>query len=71
MVAAAGAEMKTGVPRCLYRAKTRRMTLWVPNRSSMSSNLGVFVDQSADPVPASEAKTGGDATWGSGLSGAA
>ena len=39
--------------------------------ASMSCNLGVFVDQPADPVPASEAKTGDDATWGGGISGAA
>ncbi|HEX8933173.1 MAG TPA: hypothetical protein VF788_03060, partial [Pseudonocardiaceae bacterium] len=30
----------------------------VPNRSSMSCNLGVFVDQSAEPVAASEVEVG-------------
>jgi hypothetical protein len=30
--------------------------LGVPNRSSVSCDLGIFVDQSADPVAASEAK---------------
>ena len=33
-----------------------RINLWVPNRSSMSCNLGIFVDQSTEPVAASEAK---------------
>jgi Transposase DDE domain len=46
----------TGMRRARYRGLDK--TLWVPNRSSMSCNLGVFVDQSADPVAASEAKMG-------------
>ena len=33
-------------------------TLWVPNRSSTSGDLGIFVDQPAEPVAASEAKAG-------------
>jgi NAD(P)-dependent dehydrogenase (short-subunit alcohol dehydrogenase family) len=33
-------------------------TLWVPNWSSRSCELGVFVDQSAEPVAASDAKRG-------------
>ena len=32
--------------------------LWVPNRSSMSWDLGVFVDQSAESIAMSEAKLG-------------
>lgn len=32
--------------------------LWVPNRSSTSGDLGIFVDQSAEPIVASEAKVG-------------
>jgi hypothetical protein len=32
--------------------------LWVPSRSSMSCDLGVFVDQSTEPVATSEAKVG-------------
>jgi hypothetical protein len=34
------------------------LTLWVPNRSSVSCDLGVFVDQSAESVAASEVKVG-------------
>jgi hypothetical protein len=32
--------------------------LWVPNRSSTSCDLGVFMDQSAEPVAALEAQGG-------------
>jgi hypothetical protein len=32
--------------------------LWVPNWSSTSGDLGVFVDQSAEPVAASDVKVG-------------
>jgi hypothetical protein len=35
-----------------------QLSLWVPNRSSVSCNLGIFVDQSAESVAASEAKVG-------------
>ena len=34
------------------------ITLWVPNRSSTSGDLGVFVDQPAEPVAASEVRVG-------------
>jgi hypothetical protein len=40
------------------RVALEKNCLWVPNRSSMSCNLGVFVDQSAEPVAASETKMG-------------
>ena len=30
--------------------------MWVPNRSSVRGDLGKFVDQSTEPVVASEAK---------------
>ena len=33
-------------------------TLWVPNWSSMSCDLGVFVDQPAEPIATSETKLG-------------
>jgi hypothetical protein len=33
-------------------------SLWVPNRSSMSCDLGIFVDQPTEPVTTSEAKLG-------------
>jgi hypothetical protein len=32
------------------------LMLWVPNRSSICGELGVVVDQSAEPVVASQAK---------------
>jgi hypothetical protein len=32
--------------------------VWVPNWSSMSCDLGVFVDQSSEPVAASDAERG-------------
>ncbi|MDQ3762123.1 MAG: N-terminal phage integrase SAM-like domain-containing protein [Actinomycetota bacterium] len=34
------------------------ISLWVPNRSSTSCDLGVFVDQSAEPIASSEVKQG-------------
>ncbi len=40
------------------RLKNILIDLWVPNRSSMSCDLGIFVDQSAESVAASEAKVG-------------
>jgi hypothetical protein len=39
-------------------ARQQRWSLWVPNRSSMSCDLGIFVDQSTEPVTTSEAKLG-------------
>jgi hypothetical protein len=41
-----------------HRHPRQRTTLWVPNRSSTSCDLGIFVDQSAESVAASEAKGG-------------
>jgi hypothetical protein len=35
-------------------------TLWVPNWSSISCDLGIFVDQPAEPIATSEAKAGLD-----------
>jgi hypothetical protein len=32
--------------------------LWVPNRPSMSGDLGIFVDQPAESVSASEVQVG-------------
>ena len=45
--------------------------VWVPNWSSMFSDLGVFVDQPTEPIAASQRRSGCDAGGGSGLSGAA
>ena len=46
----------TGIPQ--ERVYWTELTLWVPNRSSASCEVGIFVDQSAEPVVASEAKVG-------------
>jgi hypothetical protein len=42
----------------LARDHDRAHTLWVPNWSSMSCDLGIFVDQPTEPVTTSEAKLG-------------
>jgi hypothetical protein len=42
---------------------------WVPNRSSTCGDLGIFVDQSAEPVVASEATAGDDAAMTAGRGG--
>jgi hypothetical protein len=34
------------------------LTLWVPNWSSTSCDLGVFVDQSTEPIATSDARLG-------------
>jgi hypothetical protein len=36
----------------------RRENVWVPNWSSRSCDLGVFVDQSTEPIAASDAERG-------------
>lgn len=48
--------------------RIRSTQLWVPNSSSMSGDLGIFVDRS-ELVVASEAKTGGDAAMITGRGG--
>jgi len=40
-----------------------RYTLWVPNWSSTSGDLGVFVDQPAEPVATSQATLGWRRRW--------
>jgi len=40
------------------RAPGRNPDLWVPNWSSTSCDLGVFVDQSTEPIATSDAKLG-------------
>lgn len=34
------------------------ISLWVSNRSSTSCDLGIFVDQSVEPIAPSEVKVG-------------
>ena len=41
---------------CGVRDELRDNHLWVPNWSSTSCDLGIFVDQSAEPIAASDAK---------------
>jgi hypothetical protein len=42
----------------LDRSAPLAESLWVPNWSSTSCDLGVFVDQSTEPIAASDAKRG-------------
>jgi hypothetical protein len=51
--------------------KWTRSAVWVPNRSSPSCNLGIFVDQPTEPITSSRRRTDCDAGGWSGWSGAA
>jgi hypothetical protein len=53
-----------GVGHCCIKAKGVLSTLWVPNWPFTSCDLGVFVDQSAEPVVTSDVKVGlGRGRW--------
>jgi hypothetical protein len=60
----------TGLTRfspCVHRC-SRTPRLWVPNEPSIRGDLGIFVDQSGEPVVA-EARPGGDAAMIAGRGG--
>ncbi|MCA1835363.1 MAG: hypothetical protein LC721_03085 [Actinobacteria bacterium] len=42
-----------------HRTEHRRAGLWVPNWSSTSCDLGIFVDQSTEPIVTSDVRLGG------------
>jgi hypothetical protein len=64
----AGGELGVSVPdkeakraHSIAQIHSQVASVWVPNRSSIRGDLGIFADQFTEQVVASEAKTGGDA----------